>query len=594
MVEITSQQLRSGISDRLWPTITMWNRTEPRPRSQEFMRALRAEVRDALWMLSRQWQFGELAGEDAGTPSEAFLLTRTTPISSLSRGGSPPVAMNSTAPLEAQVEPMAIPLTLGGLPVALDLRLALGRRWLALVGKIGAYSNLYITHYAFTLPPAGAPGAALSAHAETVALLEALAGRAMDGGALIEHLQVPGALASDNVAVAAVDKNAVDDAGREFLAWYRATFSQPSTASEQSWNTTRLEHQFQLADAGDGTQLGAPSYNGSDLDWFTFDHGDAEPKVSAPAVAHASVPALAGFTGMPVARYWGFEDGKVNLAQVRPALTDMGGLLLLEFLLASSTDWCLSPVRVPVNAMAHIEGLVVRNVFGEDTWIKPAQHGSGGRHAWSLFDIAPQGPEGPSSLPLLATSAELMRGQPLEDVTLIRDEIANLVWGVELTIQSPAGGPKPGSEAGNEVRTAIGGMELPAPAAKRLTYRLETSTPEHWIPFQPARVEGSDRSIRLQRGSMRRIIGDRPFGFVKPRTSLLRPGLDQSPAQAYYINEEEVPRAGAELTLQYKRSRGSDGGVHVWLTASKGVGRGSGSSGLAFDLLIEGKPDDGS
>ena len=29
-------------------------------------RALRAEVRDPLWMLTRQWQMGEFQGDDAG------------------------------------------------------------------------------------------------------------------------------------------------------------------------------------------------------------------------------------------------------------------------------------------------------------------------------------------------------------------------------------------------------------------------------------------------------------------------------------------------------------------------------------------------
>ena len=30
-----------------------------------------AEVRDALWMLTRQWQMGEFEGDDAGSPIEA-------------------------------------------------------------------------------------------------------------------------------------------------------------------------------------------------------------------------------------------------------------------------------------------------------------------------------------------------------------------------------------------------------------------------------------------------------------------------------------------------------------------------------------------
>jgi hypothetical protein len=45
--------------ERLLPTIMKWNRLECRPRTRNFDRALQAEVRDALWMLTKQWQMGD-------------------------------------------------------------------------------------------------------------------------------------------------------------------------------------------------------------------------------------------------------------------------------------------------------------------------------------------------------------------------------------------------------------------------------------------------------------------------------------------------------------------------------------------------------
>ncbi|MGH9175428.1 MAG: hypothetical protein ACRD1H_13775, partial [Vicinamibacterales bacterium] len=47
------------------PSITAYNRLEARARTEDFERSLRAEVRDPLWMLTRQWQMGELEAEDA-------------------------------------------------------------------------------------------------------------------------------------------------------------------------------------------------------------------------------------------------------------------------------------------------------------------------------------------------------------------------------------------------------------------------------------------------------------------------------------------------------------------------------------------------
>ena len=50
------------------PLFRGWNRLEGRPRVADFERSLRAEVRDPLWFLTRQWQFGEFQGEDAASP----------------------------------------------------------------------------------------------------------------------------------------------------------------------------------------------------------------------------------------------------------------------------------------------------------------------------------------------------------------------------------------------------------------------------------------------------------------------------------------------------------------------------------------------
>ena len=57
------------------PSITAYNRLEARARTEDFERSLRAEIRDPLWMLTRQWQMGELEAEDAGSPIDARLLT---------------------------------------------------------------------------------------------------------------------------------------------------------------------------------------------------------------------------------------------------------------------------------------------------------------------------------------------------------------------------------------------------------------------------------------------------------------------------------------------------------------------------------------
>jgi len=119
--------------------------------------------------------------------------------------------------------------------------------------------------------------------------------------------------------------------------------------------------------------------------------------------------------------------------------------------------------------------------------------------------------------------------------------------------------------------------------------QVMNSVPENWIPFIPVHVPGDNREIQLQRASMPRLIeGDPdPPAAVRPRSSLLRLGLDRKPRAAYFLHEEEVTRAGVRVSQRYRRTRSRDGRVWVWLAVGKQPGRGEGSIGLAFDSLVD-------
>jgi hypothetical protein len=56
------------MSVELRKRFALWSRLEPRSRSKNFAEGLAARVADPLWLLARQWQFGEFAGADAGVP----------------------------------------------------------------------------------------------------------------------------------------------------------------------------------------------------------------------------------------------------------------------------------------------------------------------------------------------------------------------------------------------------------------------------------------------------------------------------------------------------------------------------------------------
>ena len=199
------------------------------------------------------------------------------------------------------------------------------------------------------------------------------------------------------------------------------------------------------------------------------------------------------------------------------------------------------------------------------------------------------------SLVLLPTAAKVQRGQPTEQVMMIRDEVADMVWGIEQIVPVPTGATERGIEAARETLSYLqrlvspGGTSTVPAARAAIRYEVMTTVPENWIPFLPVHVTGSDRQTQLQRAAMPRILeGDpNPPAKVQPRTRLLREGLDATPPAPYYVNQEEVPRAGTQLQERWERTRWTDGTVYTWLRVQRQTGRGEGSSGLAFDQLVD-------
>ena len=125
-----------ALRERLFPAITTWNRLEARPRSQTFDRALQAEIRDALWMLTKQWQMGEFRGSDAGSPVFAKLLLATTRLTKYRPAGGTAQLFDSSTPLETKVERRPVPMQRQSRIISLDLRLVMARQWFALIADV--------------------------------------------------------------------------------------------------------------------------------------------------------------------------------------------------------------------------------------------------------------------------------------------------------------------------------------------------------------------------------------------------------------------------------------------------------------------------
>jgi hypothetical protein len=190
---------------------------------------------------------------------------------------------------------------------------------------------------------------------------------------------------------------------------------------------------------------------------------------------------------------------------------------------------------------------------------------------------------------------KIQEGPVLDQFVMIRDEIANMVWAIETDITLPSGRRSKAAEAGRELyafyKRLIPDDEATGSTPESIAgirYQIMNSVPENWIPFIPVHIDGDNRETQLQRASMPRILEGDPLApeRIRPRTILLREGLDRSPAKAYYIHEEEVPRAGIKVSQAFQRTRWYGGKVYIWLGIRKTTGRGEGLSNLQFDQIM--------
>jgi hypothetical protein len=584
------------------PTAVMWNRLEGRPRRQDFSRALRAEVRDSLWLLTRQWQMGEFLGEDAGSPVTATVAWRSDRIAALELPNGETRPLDETTGLEPEIEARPVALARGGIPHRVDLRLALGRRFTKLLRRAGHGARVpdFVQAYPFPDPAPGDEAAfPITAHASTWQLFAAVAGRAVDGGALLLHLRQAGARASEGLALAGDEAAEIDAIGDTFLAWAEGLYMQPAPGAD-AFDARHLEYRARISAPRPDrpAQLSAREYRGDKLDWYSFDAvaatggDDLEPSDPAPVEVEHFVPTAIQFEGMPHTRYWAFEEGATNFGHIEPDTTDLSKLLLIEFGLVYANDWFLLPIEVPVNSLTQIEGLAVTNVFGERYWIDRAADGGRETERWRMFELTDAGARDPRLL-VPATTAPRLESEPLESVALVRDEVANMVWGIESVVQLADGATRRGREVASELharhQAETPSVAAPTPTDAAVSYSLMTSVAEHWIPFIPVRVPGDNHEIQLQRAAMPRLLEGAQHAApakVAPRSQLLREGLDESPARPYFIAEEEIERTGTTIDLCWRRGRLRDGRVVVWLGQRRRTGRGEASSTLAFDAVV--------
>jgi hypothetical protein len=544
------------------PIIRGWNRLEGRPRRADFERSLRAEIRDPLWFLTRQWQYGEFEGEDAGSPIDARVAYVTALLDGFSAG---PVSesYHPETPLEVTVSREDTPFDL-------TLQMEAASIFERLLRPSGLETRLKDYVAQFKLAYASAVDGADTV--EAAAMYEAGKAFLFDAKLLIEAVRSGShtGIVSGFPGISAAQVDALDTAGAGLVDWFEQTYGTPRT-SAPTWRADRLSYEFACSASGAGVGFVAEEFPGGSLDWYSFDAVSAPKPVSEPpAVALSFLPTSIQFAGMPSPRYWEIENSKTEFGHLDINTNDMAKLVLAEFMLIYSNDWCLFPLELGVGSFTRVQGILVTDVFGEQTIVRAADRGRDEDwQRWSMFRMNGDDAAGPGLLLVPALTATAA-APSMEEVHFLRDEMANMVWAVERRVMSRLGEPlDPSTAAPPDVPAA--------PGAAPTLYQLGTDVPLNWRPFIPTHLPGSNRAIRLQRAR----LPDQP---LESSGVILRvPGT-------YFLAEEEVPRAGRIVNRAFKRARWIDGTTFLWIGRRSTTGRGEGSSGLVFDQIVETPP----
>ncbi|MGA2371294.1 MAG: hypothetical protein ABSG11_11555 [Candidatus Korobacteraceae bacterium] len=549
---------------------------------------LEGQVYDPAWLLGRQWQVGEFVGDDAGTPINATLTVTANPLSGYGAGAAPARACGQVA-----LDTLAAPEPRGSMTLFESAEA--GAQLVSFLDTRGCSAGgitAIISQYPLPGPTAG------TADAYGLSYLSLLAGRVPDALTLEPLLR--GAVGL-NAVPAQIPITAADDAAflaavGDWIEWLDGlvVYAPPSG---DAWTDASLDYQFAIGIDQQGTQplaLVASHWDGERNDWFDF---DADPTIAAPsAIGAAELPGVdpasgsvtvtgspspLSFPGMPPRRLWQFDDGSVNFAQIQLAPEDLARMLVVEFASVYSNDWYLWPLRLPVSAMHVVQTLNVTNTFGETMSIGPAGTAGGLYPAvgdWCLFRsavVAQAAPAAFNGLLLLAALVDEQRSAPIEEVTFMRDETADLAWAIETTVLSADSRP-----LDRHASVVADPTQSPAPPSSAssdstvLTYELATSVPTFWFPLVP---DPSGESM-FDRLILSRVNAAGAAADVQPAGSILRPG------QTLTIRQEAVPQEGAGLERRFHLTRGVDGALLLWCGRTRRIGFGEGSSGLRYDL----------
>ena len=612
------------------------HRLETRTRKGDVTDALKFKVYDPLWMLSRQWQMGEFRGNNAGTAMAVNCKIRSCPISdyTLGEGSGNAVAAGAESPIEPLVERIDRDLTPLARIESATYFMDLLVKYRDSIGDVRSFVKALSSDKNFCLEEdsLSIPGRGSLEHERIQSVTEGLntrlckfknaySGKACDGYKIYLYCQ-KGLKSGGNSGK--IPKSLI----AEYCNWFEDRYL-PKHSSPSAWDERDLGYDFTAKNAV--ASYKADDYVGGRVSWYSFDltSTNTAGRSNMKEETVQTLPTLASYAGAPNKRLWEFEDRKVFMGNSAD-MQAKGNVVFMQFATMYGNDWMICPLKTEVGKYIEVVGLDVVDTFGIKTVIKTRagakdKGASSFGQKWQMFTNAPADlrsglvSDGLMFPPSLIGTLE---GEPIEQVDILRDEMANMVWAVETRLDDGCGSSIDASLLASQVgqfvdeeyeeavkkaylkltKTEEGDTLMESSRESDYKYKLMTSVPFNWIPFLPQHLnskeerdqyscfQGGGREIILRRAKMP-CYYDKEYRPVRPLSSLLKVETVSDKGQVrevpLFINEEQVQGVGTVLVKNCQRSRWIGGKTYTWMGYSKQIKRTQGVSGLEYDNLVE-------
>jgi hypothetical protein len=397
-----------------------------------------------------------------------------------------------------------------------------------------------------------------------------------------------------------------------------------------SWDPQRLEYWFKIKD--ETTVLEAKDYDGNNLDWYSFNMVD-KGSFTEDQIDLIVPPKRLTYFGMPNSRWWAFEDKTIDVGEISRTQLNYLTMLLIEFSLLYSNDWFIIPIDYDVGNIRKITNFAVIDSFGVVTNPSPVTDISAEKKGWEVFTCTPENEAEKADGRIFYSPNNLFSGglesEPLEEVSFMRDELANLVWGIEHKYQEWVNEIEEGKKIGGVINRhdevdkdeylfektpvlywdktkvlpdemLIRRDEISAEDEDQIgerfigpldKYEMMSYVPQYWIPYVTRKItslnDQIDQIAQIGQIVLRRARTRNLEEIEQDNGDLVK--IEQYKGiildESKYIFEEEIPKTGISVKRLWQLARDNLGTRYLWRNRKKQVDFRRKSSSLMFDFL---------